>query len=183
MKRNSLFSVIGVGLIAGFLLVSFLETFAGTQNDGKFSYSDTTSPAASSSEEVYREGTPGALLDASDKIITVNKYDFEKVKVISLGRLIDLIKYIEPGRYTAFLFYADWCGPCKTLKPRLEQFAESVDTFALREIDIINWENPLVTYYKLPSIPYFIIYGPDGNFIERGPAITNETMKELSGGE
>ena len=104
----------------------------------------------------------------------------EKVEVISRGTLVDLIEYLEPGKYTAFLFYADWCGPCKILKPRLEDFAENGDKLALREIDIINWESPLVKYYKLPSIPFFIIYGPDGEFIERGPGISNEIMKEIS---
>lgn len=112
-----------------------------------------------------------------------DSHDYEKVKVISRGKLINVLKYIEPGKYTAFLFYADWCAPCKTLKPRLEQLARSVDNLALREIDIINWENPLAAYYNLPSIPYFIIYGPDGNFIERGPAITDETLKDLTGGD
>lgn len=102
------------------------------------------------------------------------------VEVISRGTLIDLLEYVEPGRYTAFLFYADWCGPCRILKPRLEDFAENGDKLALREIDIINWENPLVRYYSLPSIPYFIIYGPDGEFAERGPGISNEIMKEIS---
>ncbi len=104
----------------------------------------------------------------------------EKVEIISRGTLIDLVEYLQPGKYTAFLFYADWCGPCKILKPRLEDFAESGDRLALREIDIINWESPLVKYYKLPSIPYFIIYGPDGEFVERGPGISNEIMKEIS---
>ena len=104
----------------------------------------------------------------------------EKVEVISRGKLIDLIEYLEPGKYTAFLFYADWCGPCRILKPRLEEFAENSDKLALREINIINWENPLVRYYDLHSIPFFIIYGPNGEFIERGPGISNETLREIS---
>jgi len=112
--------------------------------------------------------------------LTVTQNGSEKVEVISRGRLIDLIEYLEPGKYTVFLFYADWCGPCKILKPRLEEFAENGEKLALREINIINWENPLVRYYDLHSIPFFIIYGPNGEFIERGPGITNETLREIS---
>ena len=104
----------------------------------------------------------------------------DKVEVISEGRLVDLIEYLVPGKYTAFYFYADWCGPCRILKPKLEKFVENGDKLALRELDIINWENPLVTYYKLPSIPYFIIYGPDGEFVERGPGFSNDLMKAIS---
>lgn len=111
---------------------------------------------------------------------TWTQNSYEKVEVISRGKLIDLIEYLAPGKYTAFLFYADWCGPCKILKPKLEEFAKSSNKFALREINIINWENPLVRYYDLHSIPFFIIYGPNGKFIERGPGITNETMRAIS---
>ena len=118
--------------------------------------------------------------DSYDYELTGTQKGHGNVEVISRGTLIDLVQYVEPGKYTAFLFYADWCGPCKILKPRLEDFAENGDKLALREIDIINWENPLVRYYDLPSIPYFIIYGPDGEFAERGPGISNEIMKEIS---
>jgi thiol-disulfide isomerase/thioredoxin len=104
----------------------------------------------------------------------------DKVEVISEGRLVDLIEYLVPGKYTAFYFYAEWCGPCRILKPKLEKFVENGDKLALRELDIINWENPLVTYYKLPSIPYFIIYGPDGEFVERGPGFSNDLMKAIA---
>jgi thiol-disulfide isomerase/thioredoxin len=112
--------------------------------------------------------------------LAVAQSGFDKIETISRGRLIDLIEYLVPGKYTAFYFYADWCGPCRILKPKLEDFVESGEKLALREIDIINWENPLVMYYNLPSIPYFIIYGPDGEFLERGPGISNEVMREVS---
>ncbi|MEW6145319.1 MAG: thioredoxin family protein [Thermodesulfobacteriota bacterium] len=127
--------------------------------------------------------TPGSHSSADES----NIYDlagsqsgFDKIEVISRGTLIDLIEHLVPGKYTAFYFYADWCRPCRVLKPKLEDFVESGEKLALREIDIINWENPLVMYYKLPSIPYFIIYGPDGEFLERGPGISNEVMREVS---
>jgi thiol-disulfide isomerase/thioredoxin len=133
---------------------------------------------------VFAAGSEAMNLNAADTgEAGTNNHDNDKVKIISRGKLINIVKHIEPGKYTAFMFYADWCAPCKTLKPRMEHFALSVDNLALREIDIIKWENPLVTYYNLPSVPYFIIYGPDGNFIERGSAITDETLKELTGGD
>jgi len=133
---------------------------------------------------VFAAGSEATNLNAADTAETGNNsYDNDKVKIISRGKLINLAKHIEPGRYTAFMFYADWCAPCKTLKPKMEQLAESVDNLALREIDIVKWDNPLVTYYNLPSVPYFIIYGPAGSFLERGPAITDETFKELTGGD
>ncbi len=105
---------------------------------------------------------------------------FEKVKLISRGKLINVIDYIEPHKYNVFMFYADWCAPCGPLKEKLGELAVRVHNMALREIDIINLENPLVKYYNLPSIPYFIIYGPDGKFLERGPMLSKKLLKQIA---
>ena len=115
----------------------------------------------------------------SDKI-AYNSSQFEKVKLISTGKLINVIDYIEPHKYTVFMFYADWCAPCGPLKEKLGELANRVNNMALRELDIINLENPLVKYYNLPSIPYFLVYGPNGNFIERGPMLSKKLLKTIA---
>ncbi len=110
----------------------------------------------------------------------VYNQQFEKVKLISRGKLINVIDYIEPHKYTVFMFYADWCAPCGPLKEKLGELAVRVNNMALREIDIVNLENPLVRYYNLPSVPFFIIYGPDGNFLERGPTLSKKLLKQIA---
>jgi len=115
----------------------------------------------------------------SDKI-AYNSSQFEKVKLISRGKLINVIDYIEPHKYTVFMFYADWCAPCGPLKEKLGELANRVNNMALRELDIINLENPLVKYYNLPAIPYFLVYGPDGNFVERGPMLSKNLLKTIA---
>jgi len=112
--------------------------------------------------------------------IAYNSSQFEKVKLISKGKLINVIDYVEPYKYTVFMFYADWCAPCGPLKEKLGELANRVNNMALRELDIINLENPLVKYYNLPSIPYFLVYGPDGNFVERGPMISKKLLKTIA---
>ena len=105
----------------------------------------------------------------------------DNVEVISRGRLVDLIDHIDYGKYTVFMFYADWCAPCKTIKPGLEKSARSNNTFSLKELDVVNWENPLVTYYNLAGLPYFIVYGPEGEFVERGPVLSGDIKKKITG--
>ncbi len=100
--------------------------------------------------------------------------------MISRGRLINVVDYIEPHKYTVFMFYADWCAPCGPLKDKLSELADRINNMALREIDIINLENPLVKYYNLSSIPFFITYGPDGKFLERGPMLSKELLKQIA---
>ncbi len=114
----------------------------------------------------------------SSKNVSPNQ---ENVEVISRGKLVDLIDHIDYGKYTVFMFYADWCAPCKTIKPELEKNARSKNTFALKELNVLNWENPLVTYYNLAGLPYFIVYGPKGEFVERGPVLSKDIKKKLTG--
>ena len=122
---------------------------------------------------------PTLSFGLEDREVAYNQ-QFEKVKLISQGRLINVLDYIEPHKYTVFMFYADWCAPCGPLKEKLGELAEKVDNMALREIDIINFENPLAKYYNLPAVPYFIIYGPDGKFLERGPMLSKNLLKTIA---
>lgn len=121
-----------------------------------------------------------ALSFSSENRELARSVQFEKVKLISRGKLINVIDYIEPHKYTVFMFSATWCAPCGPLKEKLGGFAERVNNLALRELDIINLENPLVKYYNLPSIPYFLVYGPDGKFLERGPTISKKLLKQIA---
>lgn len=118
--------------------------------------------------------------EAESEEVAYTNTQFEKVKLISRGKLINVIDYLEPHKYTVFMFSADWCAPCGPLKEKLSELANKVDTMALRELDIINLENPLVKYYNLPAIPYFLIYGPDGKFVERGPMISKKVLKAIA---
>lgn len=104
----------------------------------------------------------------------------ENVEVISRGRLVDLIDHLVYGKYTVFLFYADWCAPCKPVKSELEQKAGRLGTFSLKELDVLTWDNPLVRYYNLAGLPYFIVYGPGGEFVERGPVLSKDLMSKIT---
>lgn len=118
--------------------------------------------------------------DSGAEVLAYNNSQFEKVKIISRGKLINVIDFIVPNQYTVFMFYADWCAPCGPLKEKLGELANRVNNMVLREIDIINLEHPLVKYYNLPAIPFFLVYGPDGNFVERGPMLSKELLKTIA---
>jgi thioredoxin 1 len=52
-------------------------------------------------------------------------------------------------------FYADWCGPCKAMKPTLEKFKES-SKVPLLEINV-DTENDIAQKYGIRSIPCFVV--------------------------
>ena len=59
-------------------------------------------------------------------------------------------------------FWADWCGPCKTLGPVIEELAtEYSDKAIVAKVNVDN-EKKLAIRYKVMSIPTVILF-EDGN--------------------
>ncbi len=49
-------------------------------------------------------------------------------------------------------FYADWCGPCQMLKPKMEHFSESVKIAGVN----IDEASDLAEEYEVYSIPCLV---------------------------
>ena len=55
-------------------------------------------------------------------------------------------------------FYAEWCGPCKIMKPRILDVAERIgDDAKVIQIDI-DKEKELATRFRIQSVPTLIIF-------------------------
>ncbi|MBQ2857379.1 MAG: thioredoxin [Bacteroidaceae bacterium] len=55
-------------------------------------------------------------------------------------------------------FYAEWCGPCQIMKPRLLDVAERIGEKAkVIQIDI-DQEKELAENYRIQSVPTLIIF-------------------------
>ena len=62
----------------------------------------------------------------------------------------ELQTLMQSCRLIVIQFWAEWCPPCRQLKPILEQEAESSQVFALALINIDLQQNaPLVTKYNV----------------------------------
>ena len=54
-------------------------------------------------------------------------------------------------------FYADWCGPCKAMKPIVEELEkEFAGKVEFKQIDVES-DTAMATKYNIMSIPTFVV--------------------------
>ena len=76
-------------------------------------------------------------------------------------------------------FWAPWCGPCKVMLPKVDQFNEEVEEVEVIKINVD--EHPDISQeYGIRGIPTFI-YFEDGKAINKQSGMqTIEQLKELT---
>ncbi|PSP86801.1 thiol reductase thioredoxin [Halobacteriales archaeon QS_4_66_20] len=67
-------------------------------------------------------------------------------------------------------FYADWCGPCKTQDPILEELEEQWTDVEFEKIDV-DEKQEIANEYQVRSLPTLIVENDDG-VIERFVGVT-----------
>lgn len=75
-------------------------------------------------------------------------------------------------------FSADWCGPCKAMKPIVEKFQEEHSNPEVVRVDA-DQEFELAQQYKISSVPTFILIDEDGNEINRHRGVLNQSNFEV----
>ena len=101
------------------------------------------------------------------------------IKVASKGEAFILRDHLARGKFTIIDFWAEWCGPCHVLTPKIEHLVKERADVALRTVDLQNWESGAAKQatkeFKLAALPYVRVYGPDGKFI--GDVVGNDIEK------
>lgn len=92
-------------------------------------------------------------------------------------------KFVFKGKKPAVLdFYADWCGPCRQLSPRIEalakKYAGQIDVY---KINIDN-EAELARVFGVQSIPMLLFIGTDGSTptVSQGALSTENLEAEVN---
>ncbi|SFF85427.1 thioredoxin [Halopelagius inordinatus] len=68
-------------------------------------------------------------------------------------------------------FYADWCGPCKTQDPILEEIQDDWgDRFELKKVDV-DEKQDTANEYQVRSLPTLIVENDDG-IVDRFVGVT-----------
>ena len=102
-------------------------------------------------------------------IIEVNKDNFNK-------------EVLESEKKVLVDFNASWCGPCKMLKPILDEVASNNDNVKIVSINIDD-EDELAEKYNVSSIPCLVLFDK-GNEVKRNIGlISKDDIESLIGGK
>lgn len=117
--------------------------------------------------------------DAVVKPLTPEERAALDIRVASRGEAFDVRRHLARGKFTIFDFWAEWCGPCHVLTPKIERLVQKRSNVALRTIDLREWDSPAgrqaTKEFKIPGLPYVRVYGPDGKFV--GQVLGNDIDK------
>jgi thioredoxin 1 len=73
-------------------------------------------------------------------------------------------------------FYADWCGPCKTQDPILDELEEEFADVEFEKIDV-DQDQETANEYSVRSLPTLVIENDDG-VVERFVGVTQRDQLE-----
>ncbi|MGB0372346.1 MAG: thioredoxin family protein [Opitutales bacterium] len=105
------------------------------------------------------------------------KADFKDYRLD--GAPINLPKILAPGKINMVDFYADWCGPCKKMEPELKKIIAANPDVALRKVDIVNWDTPVVDQFKIRSIPNVWVFDKGGKLVGKPTSSMGQIIEYL----
>ena len=148
-------------LTLGFSALSLMTASACTAKASGSSADTQTSTETTASAE--------AAPEAKAAFLRANIYDYKEHPN----------KFVFKGSRPAILdFYADWCGPCRSLSPKLEaaakKYAGKVDVY---KINVDN-EAELANIFGVRSIPMVLFIPMQGTPVQTVGDLTAEQIEE-----
>ena len=75
-------------------------------------------------------------------------------------------------------FYADWCGPCKTQDPILEELEADYEDVEFAKVDV-DEEQDVANQYQVRSLPTLVVENDDG-IVDRFVGVTQREDLEAA---
>ncbi len=146
---------------------------AGVDFDSKTATVDVEKGALTLGDIQSALGTLGfeALPQGEQPTLPLSDAEKKTLDIQSLrqGERLDLRKNLAQGKVTLFDYYADWCGPCHLLTPKLERLVFKYENVALRKVDIGTWESDAAeqasSEFELPGLPFTRVFDSHGKLL------------------
>ena len=102
------------------------------------------------------------------------------------GQTLSVKSLLVKGKTTLVDFYSPYCPPCVRLAPLMAHLAEKRSDLAIIKVNInrmefvgIDWSSPLAQQYQIRSVPYFMIFSPQGKLLAQGREASGTVQRWL----
>ncbi|MCR4754415.1 MAG: thioredoxin [Lachnospiraceae bacterium] len=100
--------------------------------------------------------------------------------VISIGSVEAFDKLIsESDKPVLVDFWAEWCGPCKILSPRVDEAAEEMDDVAVAKVNVDDQQD-IAARFKVMQIPTLLLFKNGEVAGKSVGAITKDQIKDFA---
>lgn len=76
-------------------------------------------------------------------------------------------------------FFATWCGPCKRMKPNLEEFAAASETVKVVMADVDGLQD-ILPDYDIVSVPTIVLFNEGKEIKRRSGYMSVEDLEKFS---
>lgn len=91
------------------------------------------------------------------------------IQTVSHGEKIRVKDHLTPGKITVFDYYADWCGPCHLLSPKLERLVLKYEDVTLRKVDLMDYDSDAARQatreFSMPGLPFTRVFNDRGKLL------------------
>lgn len=74
-----------------------------------------------------------------------------------------MITYVKSNNLMIIKFYADWCKPCKEIKPKYNELSNKYSTVKFTKMNIEKLDDTELDILNINKFPTFIMTKPDIN--------------------
>lgn len=102
------------------------------------------------------------------------------MSVVNIGSVEAFDKLIsESDKPVLVDFWAEWCGPCKILSPRVDEASDEMDDVAVAKVNVDEQEE-IAARYKIMQIPTLILLKNGEVAGKSVGAITKDQIKDFA---
>jgi thiol-disulfide isomerase/thioredoxin len=140
--------------------------------------------------DIYRPVNGEAIVDTHHKpvgpLVTVTTVK-DRLRVVNKGlegEETRLEKYVVPGKLNIFVFFSPHCDPYERMAPALQTLAEKRRDVVISKINVnrpdskddIDWNSPIMSEFKVDTLPYFVVYDEKGKKKSDGEVAHKEVL-------
>lgn len=139
--------------------VSAIRNFVASFFDPAFGGSRSASPQAAATTVTKKAAPRSSRSSGSRKTVTVaDLKDIEGGQVKPIRNEAEFAKAIATSKLVVVDFWASWCGPCQSMKPKYSAMSDRMSKkahFLSVDVDKVK---PVAQKYSVSSMPTFLFF-------------------------